>query len=80
MHAPPPPPRTPVHALAHQSGSRAPAFEPGRGTLVLGYEQPDYVSEAMRSQGRTVFKLGEHVVPALVPRFVKDHPAITKSR
>ena len=70
-----PPPRT-----LFLQGARGPACDPGRGSLVLGHEQTEYVSEAMRARGQAVFKLGEHTVPALAPRFVKGHPALAAAR
>ena len=61
-------------------GARGAACDPGRGSLVLGHEATEYVSEAMRARGQATFKLGEHNVPALAPRYVKDHPALAGAR
>jgi hypothetical protein len=44
--------------------------------VAFGYDKPAYRTEAMERHGVAEVKLHQPYVPALRPRFVKDHPAL----
>ncbi len=83
----PPPTRAEPSAGGSTTGIRPSASPPsgttatkriGASTIVLGYEAPEdmYVSAAMAANGENVKMLNRPYVPALRPRYVKDHPAL----